>query len=1092
MIGSANAVAAEHAYLGSFGPDGTPSSAFAHAGAIGVDQASGNLYVADLEAGTIFKFDESGKTVEFSGGSNEITGFSFHPTEPGVGQIAVDPSSHVFYVVEDAPVNSIRVFQPNGSPGEFTALATSELTGFGEVCGVAVDGIGDIYVGDFSSGVHIYESNGKEIDSFVASAACNLAVDSQGAVYVNYWHGAVEKFAPSSYPVTGSTAYSSDGTVDGGPAYGVAVDSLTNELYVDGATRISTYSETGSLLDSFAETGSGEVSASEGIGVLNSAETAYASDAEGKQQVAKFGPLPPPAKPTTESEFAKSVGFKEATVGAKVNPERAETNYFVEYGTSPAYGATSEVQTIPAGNEAVLVVAELADLEPDTIYHFRFVASNALGKTEGPDAQFKTFAHETSSACGNVAIRAQQGSLYLPDCRAYEQITPTSKDAGFERAPVPGRGAAISSPDGTSVVYETTAPLPGATSGPLIGNLYRATRGGESWTSNSMAPPQESIAGTGGKVPLFFAISSDLSKSIVVNENPPLTPSALSDVPSMYLETGTNNAYQLMTPAGMSAFIDEKFGGSSLSFDRIFYGSKVAQTGDAPPGEPQVYEWTPNGIHLVGVLPDESIASAAFPAVESTPNIPLWNVNRATSADGSRFFFVTRGFSSGHSFQELYMRENDLTTTNISASQRAIPDPNGLQRNIFWSASTDGSRVFFTSPSELTNDANTGTEEIPGPVFEPTDSGNDLYEYDVNSGKLTDLSVDDNPGDSVMGADVLGVIGASADGSFVYFVARGSLAAGAESGKANLYLSHEGAITYIASLDPLADKGDWTNEAVSFTARLSPNGRTLAFTSVNELTGYNNADLHSEKPDSEVFVYRADNNELICASCNPSGARPVGPSSIISRDVPLWATSLNRTLTRNVSDDGSRIFFNSKDALVPRDSNGKQDVYVYENGRPALLSSGLANQEAYFADASASGDNAFIGTRAQLLETDRDEFGDLYDVRIEGGYSRVGESVECIGDSCRTGLTGAAVGGEIGTNRFAGAGNRRGDLKCTALRRRAADARRKAQRALRAVRHRPVSKSSLRLRRRAATMTKRAQRLAKHARRCQHAAGGAG
>jgi hypothetical protein len=451
---------------------------------------------------------------------------------------------------------------------------------------------------------------------------------------------------------------------------------------------------------------------------------------------------------------------------------------------------------------------------------------------------------------------------------------------------------------------------------------------------------------------------------------------------------------------------------------------------------------------------------------------------------------VTRGFFAGHPFQELYLRENDSTTTNVSASQRTVSDPNGPERNIFWTASSDGSRVFFTSPSELTDDANTGVEELPGPVFEPTDLGNDLYEYDVGAERLTDLSVDESSEDASTGADVLGVIGTSTDGSYVYFVAKGALVSGAASGKANLYMSHEGVITFIASLDPAADSQDWTKEVVGFSARISPDGKTLAFTSVEPLTDYDNTDAHTGERDSEVFVYRADATELTCASCNPSGSRPIGPSSIVSKGVPLWATSLNRTLTRNVSDNGSRIFFNSQDALAPRDTNDKQDVYVYEDERPYLLSSGLADQEAYFGDASASGDDVFIGTRAQLLESDGDEFGDLYDVRVSGGRQEDRKASECLGDSCRSDLAGTLPEPTIGSSGFEGEGNPNARSKCVGLGRQSKRLRQQAQFDLRRARHQSEVSTRLKLHRQAVALKRKAKRLARQARRCLASGGG--
>ena len=104
-------------------------------------------------------------------------------------------------------------------------------------------------------------------------------------------------------------------------------------------------------------------------------------------------------------------------------------------------------------------------------------------------------------------------------------------------------------------------------------------------------------------------------------------------------------------------------------------------------------------------------------------------------------------------------------TVEVSASQRSVPDPNGPRHAFYRDASVDGSQVFFTSRAELTNDANTGTE----------DNAANLYEYDLETGVLSDLTV--GPGaENPNGAAVVGLVTAGEDGSYVYFVANGVLA----------------------------------------------------------------------------------------------------------------------------------------------------------------------------------------------------------------------------------------------------------------------------------------------------------------------------
>ena len=120
--------------------------------------------------------------------------------------------------------------------------------GYGSGCGAAVDSQGDLYAADFGT-VHIYDTSGAEITSMSAPAACQLAVDSTGALYVQAWAGfggAVTKYLPSEYPPVSTTTYSldtsvnGDGTLDPGPTRGVAVNPATDDVYTAHPLRTET------------------------------------------------------------------------------------------------------------------------------------------------------------------------------------------------------------------------------------------------------------------------------------------------------------------------------------------------------------------------------------------------------------------------------------------------------------------------------------------------------------------------------------------------------------------------------------------------------------------------------------------------------------------------------------------------------------------------------------------------------------------------------------------------------------------------------------------------------------------------------------
>jgi hypothetical protein len=234
---------------------------------------------------------------------------------------------------------------------------------------------------------------------------------------------------------------------------------------------------------------------------------------------------------------------------------------------------------------------------------------------------------------------------------------------------------------------------------------------------------------------------------------------------------------------------------------------------------------------------------------------------------------------------------------------------------------------------------------------------------------------------------------------------------------------YHGGVTRLVAVVGGEDDPDWTGYSGfldGLTARVSPDGRWLAFMSSRSLTGYDNRDAFSGKPDEEVFTYHAETSgpgSLACASCDPTGARPAGveykklegnltggkqvwrPATWIAANIPGWTPYVQSTAlyqSRYLSDEG-RLFFNSSDALVPQDINKNEDVYEYEpvgvggcsnssstfnvrsGGCATLISSGTAVGESAFMDASENGNDVFFLTGEKLVAQDADTALDLYD-----------------------------------------------------------------------------------------------------------------
>ena len=297
--------------------------------------------------------------------------------------------------------------------------------------------------------------------------------------------------------------------------------------------------------------------------------------------------------------------------------------------------------------------------------------------------------------------------------------------------------------------------------------------------------------------------------------------------------------------------------------------------------------------------------------------------------------------------------------------------------------SADGSRVLFTSASELTDDADTGKS-----AGSPNDKGADLYSYDVASGDLTDLTVDTAAADEATGADVEQVVGASRDASYVYFIASGDLAPGATSGERNLYVAHGATITFIAA-NPTGSPGQ------GYPFYVTPSGLYAAFTATEGQTGYDNAGH------SEVYKYTYGGG-LECASCRPGGEAPTGDASITGR---------------TISDDGARVFFQSDDAVLPQAQSSQANVFEYEAGEVHLLSPGDGNA-AVLAGASASGDDVFIAGFDELSAQGQGPVFAIYDARVGANVPPRPKPTECQGEGCRGAATTPPQVATPGTAKF--------------------------------------------------------------------------
>lgn len=645
-------------------------------------------------------------------------------------------------------------------------------------------------------------------------------------------------------------------------------------------------------------------------------------------------------------------------------------------------------------------------------------------------------ASAVAAPCPNAQFR-QGPAANLPECRAYEQASPVDKNSqdvfGATSDAVP-LGVAL---DGNSVLFNSIGAFAGHPhGGSALGatNYYFAQRDGLNWKTTPAIPRP-----TKANTRYLLAASPDLSTSVVFAY-------AMAFEPDPEPADGDSN-YNLFhnrtgeTELLVSGNLISEFLAGSSDFGTVAFSAtnELVDDPQAPPSPTfKVFASGGGELELVSRKPGtnepftDHAVLAGFGATPAKSGLLMNGAASsrevgAVSLDGSRIFFETpvetSGFASIPATAQVYRRSNGTSTELASPSQRGTADPKGPLGKVFQRATPDGNLVFFTSAELLTDDANTGPER----------EGNDLYRYDIADDELIDISA--TPGGN--GARVVAVVGASADGSRVYYAARGEVVSGqGTADEPKLYLWEEdgtsdGATRYIATLreggfSETLDEDNWYTSAAK-TSRVTADGRFLLFETDTAIPGFDNGGT------GQVYRYDAAGNggagELLCISCRTDGQPPLGPSQ-----VPTGGA-------RALSQDG-HVFFNSGDALLTPDTNERVDVYMWFGGQLHLLSTGTSTGDSRFLGADMEGLRAFFVTRDPLVPQDADLNDDVYVASVGGGLAAqfAAPPPSCAGEQCRTaGPQGPAALSPL-TPSFIGAGNARTARKACGKGRRAVKA----------------------------------------------------
>ncbi len=1020
---------------------------------IAVDDA-GNVYVSDAINHRVQKFNSAGEfQLMFGGGVNQ------GPNHPG----DVCTAAHL------AEGDTCGVGVAGSGPGQFDHD--------NEGGSIAVGPGGSIFVGG-SGRIQEFEADGmfkgqiQLQDDLTGAPTREIAIDQSGNLYLTVFSGAglqdtVEKLSPAgahlhTFLVNNPWSIAVDAT---GNLFAISDDQTPNKE----RREVVQFGPDGEVV---IPAGSGFAPQAGGVGnggvglfglATNTVTAAGGTDifvtgtsGTGTTFLSAYGAAPdkwpPPVfPPIVAAQYANAVDSDAATLGAQINPRFwQDTSYYLEYGTGVCSqgGCPTQVPAPPgtqlgAGVVSTAVATKpvtLTDLLPGTTYNYRFVAQSSGGGpvfgtgqdptfVAGGEASFTTRVLPTgSTACLNQALRLG-AATGLPDCRAYEMVSPVDKNNTdiIGLINVQSNLAMLNqgTPDGGKITYTTSQGF-GDTQGTPYVSQYIASRGANGWSSHGITPPQGfSPIEIGQRADLEFrAFTADLCSAVLRHDTDLLlAPGAAQGAVNIYRRQNCGEE-------GYTAMTDLPWPTPTVKGFSADGRCAVYVTNELVTSNEGLYISCGGESRLLSVLPSGNPfkASAAVGTGNDSSGFRSASATRAVSADGSRVYWSDGGFGPA----TLFLRENPLEEqSKVSAGKCTEPGKactlkvSGTVDNAaahFWSASLDGAKALFS-------------------IVNPTsDFDGNLYLFDRED-KI-------QPTDLIAG-EVIDVVGASEDAARVTFASGEVLtsepnAQGASPapGQPNLYLFDAGAddgerFHFIGTLskDDARTLATAVPSALSYepfkkSSRVSPDGRQIVFMSNAPLTGYDNTDVQNGEAIGEVFAYDATagggEGRLRCVSCNPTGQRPRGRNLMVEGHfsnvwaaamVPGYATELYGS--RVISDDGKRVYFNAYEPLVSRDTNGRGDVYQWEalgsgdctasssaysplnEGCVSLISSGEGSTDSEFVNASADGRDVFFATASSLVPQDPGLI-DIYDARAGGGYpAPPSPPSACEGEACQ-------------------------------------------------------------------------------------------
>jgi phosphodiesterase/alkaline phosphatase D-like protein len=702
------------------------------------------------------------------------------------------------------------------------------------------------------------------------------------------------------------------------------------------------------------------------------------------------------SQPLLEADASGLTPSGSVAVAAVQDGFNYEVHYHFEYIPDTAFkadggefgpGSQSGPEVLLGGTEAKIVAVDLLGLLPGGEYHYRLVATNTtpgdpVVRGAGQTLTVPAPAPETEEAvCPNQATRAG-ASAHLPDCRAYEQISPVDKEGAQEALKYGGSiGAGVLvGEDGDHLMYMSKSTRWGT--GPNDGQApYLLSRTTQGWQMTAGSPQPET--GVYEYTPRVF--NPDLTQfGFAAGWDTEGNFNGSDQSPDLEFKVGP-----LGGPYATAAAVPRKqVGGgggwvaASEDFSKLILAAedrKLVEPQTTTKSGDDLYEYANGELRQVNV----GVGVCGARIVEGAGELGGGTSSRhAVSSDGSRVFFEAVPGAACEGPMDLYVRTDGTETKDIGAYRFLAADAAGSRvllekrtgetrevllyetesgatkalfsthQDLDLKVSEDLGTIYLISGEQLTSEAPSATGERGF-----TGADVDLYRYDVATGALS-------------------------------FIARGAFD---ESGTQEV--SPDGRYDYIQT---------------SAVAGVPGGATTSAY----------------EGSHNQLYRYDSAENVIECVSC----ASPFNPEPRLGIDdnggilADGWETG-GVPHAIDASVDGNYAFFETPSALLPADVDGEipfgrqggspsNDIYewrryglhgcVHLQGCVSLITPGTDGYLVVLVGASDSGQDVFFYTSSQLVPADNDTAGDFYDARVEGGFAEPTRPVECEGDSCST------------------------------------------------------------------------------------------